>query len=301
MNNPNVTIKLNETLLEEFVRHYKDYQIDNSGEYIVFFAKKEGTTITVYESKRGFTAFFVGPKSLDEAKNWDETASLNILKIKQKSEWLCTDDQIGSDEVGVGDFFLPMIVVGAYIKKEDIEYLKDCGINDSKKIKDEDILEIVPKIINRVNISKLTLTNEKYNQMVVSKENINTLKAKMHNQVLKNLAKTFETKNIFIDQFVKEETYYKYLVNDTPLTGITFKTKGESYYPSIAVASMVARYCFLKEKEKLERKYGLVIPFGAGKKVNEFAVNFINKFGLEEFEKNVKKNFANYDEVINKL
>ena len=90
-------------------------------------------------------------------------------------------------------------------------------------------------------------------------------------------------------------------MNDNPLQDIVFKTKGESFYPSIACASMVARYCFLKEKEKLEEKYSMKIPFGASKKVNEFAKEFIKKFGQQEFDKNVKKNFANYDEVLNEL
>ena len=228
----------------------------------------------------------------------DETATLNVLKVKEKADWLSIDDQIGSDEVGVGDFFLPMIVVADCVKTQDIGYLKMLGINDSKKLSDNDILEIVPKFINKIQISKLTLTNQKYNEMVSKGENINTLKAKMHNQALKNLHQSNpEINNIFIDQFVAENTYYKYLINDNPLQDIVFKTKGESFYPSIACASMVARYCFLKEKEKLEEKYSTKIPFGASKKVNEFAKEFIKKFGQQEFDKNLLLSINNdFDE-----
>jgi ribonuclease HIII len=60
----------------------------------------------------------------------------------------------------------------------------------------------------------------------------------------------------------------------------------------------MARYCFLLEKEKLENKYGLKFPLGAGKKVDKFSNEFINKFGIKEFEKIAKKNFANYREVL---
>ena len=42
-------------------------------------------------------------------------------------------------------------------------------------------------------------------------------------------------------------------------------------------------------------------PFGAGKKVNAFAIEFIEKYGEEEFYKIAKKNFANYREVTCKL
>ena len=123
----------------------------------------------------------------------------------------------------------------------------------------------------------------------------------MHNQALLNLKKKYpDVTNIFVDEFAKENTYYKYLLTSSEVVkDIKFKTKGESYYPSVAVASMVARYFFLKEKEILEQKYGLIIPFGASKKVNEFSLNFMKKYGIEEFTKIAKKNFANYDEVIN--
>ena len=50
---------------------------------------------------------------------------------------------------------------------------------------------------------------------------------------------------------------------------------------------------------KIGDNYGVKIPLGAGDTVNQFAKEFINKFGLDEFNKIVKKNFKNYLEVIN--
>ena len=109
----------------------------------------------------------------------------------------------------------------------------------------------------------------------------------------------FGVKNIFIDEFAKKQTYFKYLINEKEIcSNLIFQTKGESYYPSIAVASLIARYAFLIEKQKLEEKYEVKIPFGASKKADTFSYEFIQKFGLEEFNKIAKKNFANYREVI---
>ena len=44
---------------------------------------------------------------------------------------------IGSDEVGTGDFFGPITVVAAYVKKEQIPLLKELGVKDSKNLTDE--------------------------------------------------------------------------------------------------------------------------------------------------------------------
>ena len=85
--------------------------------------------------------------------------------------------------------------------------------------------------------------------------------------------------------------------NEIKVDNITFKTKGESSYPSVAVASVMARYAFLLEKQKLEAKYKMKIPFGASTKADEFSKKFIEKYGLKEFDKICKKNFANYKEV----
>ena len=295
-----VSLKLLENKVEEVINHYKDYQLDNEGDYVLFFAKKKDTTITLYQSKKGYTLTFIGSDSLKEAKFWDENAEVKEKKAKVKEEWLSFNEQIGSDEVGVGDLFLPMIVVAAYVRKDQMKLLLSLGVHDSKKLNDEDILNIAPTLIKEFQFSKLTLQNDKYNEMIDKGENLNSLKAKMHNRALLNLKKKHPlNKEIYVDQFVNEKTYFNYLKDETEvLTHITFKTKGESYYPSVALGSIIARYSFLNEKRKLEEKYQLSFPLGAGKKADEFIKLFLEKYGKEELLKVVKKNFANMKEIL---
>ena len=218
-------------------------------------------------------------------------------EIKEELHFVDYDEQIGSDEVGVGDFYLPMIVVAAYLKKGQYQRLKELGVIDSKKMSDKKILELGPTLIKEFEYSKLTLSNSKYNEMIEKGENLNSLKAKMHNRALYNLHKKYiDVLAIYVDQFVKEDTYYKYLndKNEPVVYGISFKTKGEQRFPSVALASVIARYSFLLEKKSLEEKYGLEFPFGAGKKADEFKKILLEKVGQEEFDKLVKKNFKNY-------
>ncbi len=301
----NVTIKVDLTLLEIIRNHYAPYFTDTIGEYVDFQAKTNGVVITAYLSKKDTRKItFVGDNALDEAKQWSPEIEEADVKPVEKKTWMFFDDQIGSDEVGVGDFLGPMIVVAAFVSKKDVSKLRAYGVQDSKKMNDTKILEIGPELVSRFRFSKLTLNNEKYNEMLDKGENLNSMKAKMHNRALLNMHKEFpDVLNIFVDQFVKEDTYYKYLndANEEQVKDIIFRTKGESYFPCVALASVIARYSYLKEMEKLSEKYDMPFPFGAGKKVNAFATEFIKRYGEEEFYKIAKKNFANYREVTGKL
>ena len=301
----NVTIKVDQTLLEIIRDHYTPYFTGTIGEYVDFQAKTNGVVITAYLSKKDTRKItFVGDNALEEARLWSPEIEEAEVKPVEKKTWIFFEDQIGSDEVGVGDFLGPMIVVAAFVSKKDISKLKAYGVQDSKKMTDAKILEIGPELVTRFRFSKLTLNNEKYNEMLDKGENLNSMKAKMHNRALLNMHKEFpDVLNIFVDQFVKEDTYYKYLndANEEQVKDIIFRTKGESYFPCVALASVIARYSYLQEMERLSEKYDMPFPFGAGKKVNTFAVEFIEKYGEEEFYKIAKKNFANYREVTCKL
>lgn len=299
-----VTIKVNKETLDKIVKDYKQFEEENNGEYILFFAKNDRIVLTAYSSKKedSYKVMFLGEHALKEAKKYDKKAALNVPKTKKvtRATWILLDDQIGSDEVGTGDFFGPICVCAAHVTKKDIARLKALGVDDSKRLDDEQIIQLGRILINEIAYSQVSLDNEKYNELVDKGMNINEMKVKLHNQVLKNLHKKYpNTKNIVIDQFLAEKNYYNYLKDEKEIVeGITFKTKGESYYPSIAVGSIIARYSFLNKMNALSNKYRMKIPFGASTRVTEFAKKFVSKYSKDELLKIVKKNFANLSEVI---
>ena len=300
----NVTLTVDANKINEMREYYSSFLTENNGEYVDFTAKKEGVTITAFLTKKERKKVtFIGDNAVKEAQVWDPEVKDEEKIEKEKPSWMFFEDQIGSDEVGVGDFLGPMIVVAAFVSRFDISKLKEFGIQDSKKMSDAHILKIGPEVVKEFKYSKLTLSNEKYNEMLDKGENLNSMKAKMHNRALLNMHKDYlDVLNIFVDQFVAEETYYKYLndQNEEQVKGICFKTKGESYFPCVALASVIARYAYLKEMEKLSIKYKMDFPFGAAKKVTEFAKEFVKKYGEKELYKIAKKNFANYNEVLGK-
>ena len=240
-----VTIKVSLEKLLEMKSFYEDYSRENKGEYVEFEAFVNGVQVIGYNSKKETKKVtFSGPDALKEAQIWDENANELVSKAKVKEAWEYFGDQIGSDEVGVGDFLLPMIVVAAYLRKDQIEILKELGVHDSKKLNDSQIMEIGPRLVKEFHYSKLTLPNEKYNEMLLKGENLNSLKAKMHNRALLNMHREHpDVINIFIDEFVAPKTYYKYLndANEEIVGNVISKTKGESYFTCGALASVIAR------------------------------------------------------------
>lgn len=299
-----VSIVVDELNKNKIILAYQDYKKENKGEYIVFFAKRKDLVVTMYSSKKlnEYKVVFIGENALLEARKFDLNAEINkpTKKAAQKSEWLFLEDQIGSDEVGTGDFFGPICVCAAYVRKDQIDYLKKLGVDDSKRLSDEDIKRIGKILIKTVEYSQISLNNSKYNELVSQNMNMNEMKAKMHNQVLLNLKKKFSyVQSFFIDQFTPKDIYYSYLKNTEEIVNkLTFKTKGETYFPSVAVGSIIARYSFLEKMELLNSTYNMKFPFGASSKVDEFAKKFIKKFGKAELLNVCKSNFVNYKKLI---
>lgn len=292
-----ITIKVTPEQYNQIKEHYSSFVIDQTGDYIDFVAQVEGCMITGYSSKKSKKSIvFNGENASIEASKWAEVEE-TPKKEEEKLHFVDYGEQIGSDEVGVGDYLLPMIVVAVYMRKDQYQRLKELGVTDSKKMSDQKIREIGPALVKEFEYSKLTLPNSKYNEMYQKEENLNSLKAKMHNRALFNLHKKYEDViAIYVDQFVGEETYYKYLndKNEPVVKGISFKTKGEQRFPSVAAASVIARYAFLLEKDRLEEKYGMEFPCGAGPKVDKTKKVLLEKVGQEEYDNLVKKNFKNY-------
>ncbi len=293
-----VSFKITESQKNKIEEFYQDDKIEISGEYVVFAANNDNAKIIVYSSKKGYSVCYSGINALYEARILFEDAKLNEVKNKENISFIDYNPQIGSDEVGTGDLFGPVIVVACYYSKELNDEI-DFSFGDSKKYSDEFILKNIPSIIKKLTFSKYTLSLEKYNSLIEKGFSMNHIKAILHNLALTSLSKKIKYNNAYIDQFCEPNLYYKYLdsANQIPLKNITFHIKGESYYPSCALASMIARYFFLKEMDDLNKKYDTQFPKGAGKNVDNYLNEFIKKYSKEGLKEVAKLNFANIDKL----
>lgn len=302
-----VTIKKTSTEIEKMKIFYQAYILPKSPPYSVFSAKTSTCTITAYKSGK---VLFQGGGCEVEARKWEVGASVsaNTSKpTKQKAGNLPTNigslSIIGSDEVGTGDYFGPITVVAAYVKKEQIPLLKELGVQDSKNLKDDKICQIAKDIMNIVPHSLLTLQNEKYNQLQNSGMSQGKMKALLHNQAIEHVLNKISPEvpeAILIDQFAKEEVYFGYLKGKKNIQRekVVFSTKAEGIHLAVAAASIIARYAFVRHFEKLSEDAGFTIPKGAGTKVDLAAARILKEKGREALPHFVKLHFANTEKAI---
>lgn len=295
-------------LMNEF---YKDMKRDKTPPYAVFQADTGDTIVTLYESGK---AMFQGVSADIEAGMWesirkdkdniDYFMDTKDTKIKKEDQVDIPSDiaSVGSDEVGTGDYYGPIVVTASFVSKDNIPFLTELGVRDSKKLSDEQILKIVPKIIKKIPYKTIMLSNKEYNDNYGKDMNMNKIKAVLHNKVLTEMVKDNDYDYIVVDQFELEKSYYNHLSDvPNPLKGITFITKAEDKCLSVAVSSLISRYIFIKEMDKLGDKYGIFLPKGANYYVEDVGIKLVNKYGEKILHDIAKLNFSNTDRILKEV
>ena len=297
----NVVLKVSDTTREKLIKFYEGKKRDKVIPYVVFQAQDEDTVITLYESGK---VMFQGTSADVDADMWreiDGQSKIDKKKIKEEEKKYYYSSTVGSDEVGTGDYFGPIIVSSAYVTKDQIELIEKLGIKDSKKLDDDKILKIAPQLIKNIKYKSLIMTNKEYNEKYSSSYNINKIKAIMHNKVLYRIIQEEnpEYDYIIVDEFAREKRYYEYLDgNPTIQKGITFMTKAEDKNLAVACASVISRYIFLKEFDKMCDEIHIPLPKGAGKDVDNIGKEVVEKYGKEKLKEIAKTNFKNTERIL---
>lgn len=205
-------------------------------------------------------------------------------------------EKIGCDESGKGDYFGPLVVAAAYLKSENLQKIRDLGVQDSKKITDKKISSIYPKLIKFVDYETLILMPEKYNELFAKMKNLNRILAWSHATAIENLYKKVNCKNILLDKFAKEYLVQNLIDSKLPGIKITQRTKAESD-PAVAAASIIARQYYLTRLKQLGEEYGVTLPKGAGRQVDEAGSVILKNHPPEILAKVAKTHFKNTQKI----
>ena len=305
-----ISFKVSDKLKEEMIKHFEDKKRDKTPMYAIFQADEEDTVVTLYESGK---VVFQGVSADVDANYWKETEKIltgsypEEKEKKEKKEEIDNTDyyfisSIGSDEVGTGDFFGPIIVTASYVDRSNISFLEELGVRDSKKVTDDKIVKIAPTLIEKIPHYTYILTNEEYNKMQDSGNNMNKIKSILHNKCILGLMKegNYSYDMVVIDQFTPKRNYYGYLKDEPNVfRKITFTTKAEDKCLSVGVSSIISRYLFLQEMEKLSKKVDMSLPLGASTVVDETGKKIVEKYGKEKLSEIAKLNFKNTEKILN--
>ncbi|MBQ1681741.1 MAG: ribonuclease HIII [Agathobacter sp.] len=301
--NLTVVLKADRKLKEKLTKFYCDDFCEKTPQYAIFQAKTEDCTITLYQSGK---LMFQGKGAERESSIWNawmqKQTSVPQAKAVAAPAVYTDTTAIGSDEVGTGDFFGPIVVTAAFVREEQFALLRQLGVRDSKKLTDEKICRIVPQIMEAVPHVTRVLGNEEYNRMRANGINMNQVKALIHNDCLFRLKKQLQDDSVLVvvDQFEPPAAYYRHLSGEANvIKDICFMTKAEDQCMAVACASMISRARFLKEMDLLAESIGHPegIPLGAGNGVDAFTAALLEEQGPDILQKIAKMNFANVEKV----
>lgn len=289
---------------QQTIKHfYKDVIIERKAPGVLFAVKLADTAITAYKSGK---VMFQGVGAEREAARWGQASSQTSKKVSTKGDTLPDNfaalSVIGSDETGTGDYFGPVTVAAVYVPADKIELVKELGVKDSKQLTDDYMRKIAPDLMKVCAHSILTLRNDKYNEIQARGYSQGKIKAMLHNQAIKHVLTKIAPETpeyILIDQFAERGIYYNHIKNEKEIVRekVLFSTKAENLHVAVATASILARYAFLKEMDRLSKVTGFPLQKGASGKVDEMAAKIWLKLGEETLRSMTKWHFANTEKA----
>ena len=211
------------------------------------------------------------------------------------------ESHAGLDESGKGDFFGPVIAATVIADKSAIEAWRKAGVQDSKKIAENQIIKL-DKLIRETRgaVARTCFCGmPKYNELMSRPgANLNRLLAWQHATALEQALTVKRVPWGLLDQFTKQPLVQRELAKKK-VEGfeLRMRTKAEED-PVVAAASVVARAEFVRQMHTLSKSFGTKLQKGAGPLVKEQAHQIIERFGVRALGDFAKLHFRTAYEVV---
>ena len=262
------------------------------------------TVITVYDSGK---VLFQG-KNCETYFKAIENFSVSDLKVNPpnnhsdlNNEFQTIWPRIGTDESGKGDFFGPLVTAAFCLNSsESEEKLVRLGVTDSKKITDSKVKDLAVEIKKLGPYEVIKIGPEKYNELYNKMLNINKLLAWSHARAIENLLLKHECNLVISDQFGDKSLIENSLFNLGKKVGLVQMHRAEQDV-AVAAASILARDEFIHSMKNLSRQINYELPFGAGEKVIDAAVEIVKEKEIGFLTQIAKVHFKTYTEVKSRI
>lgn len=183
----------------------------------------------------------------------------------------------GVDEAGRGCVIGPLVVAGVALETENLQYLSQLGVKDSKlltpKKREELYLEItkLTKIFHTIKLAPCQIDKVVESQRKLHK--LNRLEAQTMAQIIDFL----KPDEVYVDAAdVLEDRFRQHIQECLKVKSkIIAKHKADRTYPIVSAASIIAKVQRDQEIANLKVEYG---DFGSGYLTDEKTVLFINEW-----------------------
>lgn len=226
-----------------------------------------------------------GANASERVRIEDFLKSLDVSRVtktpKKYPEIQVSGSRIGTDEVGKGDYFGPLVVGGVAADEAQCKQLREIGVKDSKTLSDATISDLAVQICQVLNLRQreiIVIPPEKYNKFHREWGNANSILAWGHARAIENLAEANPIcETAIADQFGNKSYIEKALMQKGRELTLVQSPKGEREI-TVAAASIIARARFVGQMSKMSQAYGINFPKGATVVIPTAAL-FIQKFG----------------------
>lgn len=208
----------------------------------------------------------------------------------------------GLDESGKGDFFGPVVAATVIADKGMIDAWREAGVQDSKKIVDNQIIRLDALIRGTKGVVVEVCycrTMARYNELMGRPgANLNRLLAWQHATALGDALAKRSVPWGLLDQFTEQPLVQRELTKKGVQNfDLRMRTKAESD-PVVAAASVVARAEFIRAMHALSQQFGEKLQKGAGPLVKIQADQIMQKFGTRALGDYAKLHFRTAYEVV---
>lgn len=237
-------------------------ELQNLKEYILKTGLKRAPPSNDYELLRiedGNISIIVYKSGKLVFNDSPESKKLLSYVLEKEVEY---DYILGTDEVGKGEWYGPLVVVCAALTPSEMAKFREMGVRDSKSIKLPILMHLAERIVkNKITWKPLMISPQTFNQKFAEfkRENktLNELLAWAHSAAIRDMLDliTFRKAKVLIDKFDVEKTYRRlYGLDESRLTILQTSKETEV---AVNVASILAKYVFEKEVDKLDNFYNI--------------------------------------------
>jgi ribonuclease HIII len=254
--------------------------------YQQFLAKKPGIVVNLYTNGK----LVFGGADLVERQRVEEylgslgAADVAAKQVKEYAPIEVSGTRIGTDEVGKGDYFGPLVIAGVVTSESQARQLQEIGVKDSKSLSDTTVDNLAVKvrqILGSTQFQIIVINPEKYNQLHREMKTVNEILGWGHARAIENLLRDNpDCQTAITDQFGDRSYIEKALMEKGKKVNLT-QTPGGEREISVAAASVLARSEFIDRMRKMGKKYGMDFPKGSTN-VIPAAERFVQKHGDRE-------------------